>query len=91
MADYPKLLRVLKETKKRLESSEDSAFASKTTAEMIKIIDSNINNIQLNSTCNLKELEMLYGPTTSLQDTSYDNGWGQEFIELSSQLDKAIN
>lgn len=90
MIDYQKLLEILEATKERLEDSEDSAFASKTVKELIEIIDSNIDEIKSTSTCNLKELELLFGPTASLQETSIDNGWGEEFIGLSTIFDKVI-
>lgn len=42
------------------------------------------NSITYNS---IYQLEMLFGPTASLQEHSITNGWGNEFIILAEKID----
>jgi hypothetical protein len=38
----------------------------------------------------LLSLQMLFAPTSSLQDVSIGSGWGEEFLALADRFDEAV-
>ncbi len=38
----------------------------------------------------IEDLKTLFAPTGSFQEMSIDNGWGDEYIELSEKFDQLI-
>ena len=38
----------------------------------------------------IKELTLLFAPTSDLQDISIRNGWGNQFLEIAEKFDKII-
>lgn len=89
MSQVKELIRVLKDTRVRLEESIESVYSHHTPAEMIDLIDRNLDQIKIDSTYDKEELDLLYAPTASLQDTAIDNGWGEDFLKLASRYDEA--
>jgi hypothetical protein len=63
-----------------LKLSNESVFADETPEELIKVINTNKNNID--------KIKVLFLPTTPLQDIAIDNGWGNKFNEIASKIDK---
>lgn len=86
--DLQGLVDVLKMTIRHLEKSEDSAWASKTRKEIIQILAAEIEKIEKKVPIDKQKVRLLFAPTGSLQEISIHNGWGDEFIRLSSVVDK---
>ena len=38
----------------------------------------------------LKEIQLLFGPTGSIQEISISSGWGNEYIEISARVDRCL-
>lgn len=57
-------------------------------------VQSELNAIILALKANSKEakkkLSFIIAPTNMLQDISIDYGWGDEFIEISDEIDKCL-
>ncbi len=90
MKNLDKLIEVLKDTQDRLSRSEDSVWSHHSCAELVALINENLERIAKESTYDRHELDLLYAPTASLQDTAIDNGWGQEFLLLAERYDAAV-
>ena len=69
-----------------LEKSEGSIHSESSPSEIIKDLKSCIEENKIDK----KKLSFIILPTNVLQDISIDNGWGDEFCELSSELDKLL-
>jgi hypothetical protein len=90
MQNLDKLIGVLNDTKERLSGSGESVWSNCTCAELVALINQNLERIVKEGTYDRQELDLLYAPTTSLQDTAIDNGWGQEFLVLAERYDAAV-
>ena len=71
-----------------LRGSEDTFWSFRTVHELEEFIKAQIETIESNQAINRKELGLIFGPTGALQDTSIDNGWGDEFLALASIVDR---
>ena len=49
-----------------------------------------VQGIRTNDASTFSKLEFLFAPTGSFQELSIDNGWGEEFIQLSTIFDHQI-
>ena len=59
-------------------------------AELEITLEKLILGIRANDRETYSKLETLFGPTGSFQELSIDNGWGEEFIQLSISFDEQI-
>lgn len=85
-----KLKQTLIEVKEYLKKSEESIWAPDTPQDIIMFFDKTIKLIDEDKTIDINELEMLFGPTSSIQDLSIDNGWGEQYLDLSTAFDSNI-
>lgn len=58
--------------------------------EALEYIDSSIEALTRQDGSVLDDLKILFAPTGSLQEISIRSGWGNEFIEISSKFDAAM-
>ncbi len=73
------VLKLLETMKKLVEKSEDSIFADKDKAiQEIKVTISNLTK---------ESIDWLTAPTGNIQELSLENGWSNEFITLSTELE----
>jgi len=69
-----------------LEKSEESIYSESSPSEIIKDLKFCIEGNKIDK----KKLSFIILPTNALQDISIDNGWGDKFCELSSELGKLL-
>jgi hypothetical protein len=70
--------------------NEDTDIIRTQSTDLIKLKNNIIlliENLDLN---NLKDVSFLFAPTGTLQEISLENGWGDEFIELSIKIDELV-
>ena len=90
MNQKSELIKTLREVKKYLLVSEDSAWSSKTPEEVIYIFDESIVLLEEDKNINKSELELLFAPTGNIQEIALDNNWGNEYLDLSLEFDRNI-
>ncbi len=86
--DY--LISALEKTIKLLENSEDSAWANYSVDEAKEILQSELENYKQTreiSSSAKSRINFLFLPTSALQEISIDNGWGDEYLEISDIID----
>lgn len=74
-----------------LKQSEDSIYSHLTVSEIIQQLEEELVKIKNSQPFDKKHLSFLFAPTGGIQETSIDNGWGQEFLELSSVVDNYLS
>lgn len=78
---------------KLLENSEDTIWANYTVEEAKEILQTELENYkqtQKISDSGKSRISFLFLPTSALQEISVDNGWGDEYINLSNIFDKYL-
>ncbi|MBN1316955.1 MAG: hypothetical protein JXA42_15855 [Anaerolineales bacterium] len=65
-----------------------SHYDSQTDA--IADIKDHIERVKKSDCSRRQDFKLLFAPTGSLQEISIYNGWGDEFLDLANQFDKAI-
>ncbi len=60
------------------------------TEEAVAEIDGHIAAIERGDVSKLDDLNVLFLPTGSIQEVSLSSGWGEEFCDLASRFDKAL-
>lgn len=86
------LVAVLADTRTML-AREDNDFSWSRWAnsnEAVAEIDDIVRRINAAETIKLLPLQILFGPTSSLQEVSIESGWGDHFLRLASRFDDAI-
>ena len=56
----------------------------------LREIDGLISQIEIGDMPARSDIEFLFLPTGPIQEVSVSSGWGQEFLELASRFDAAI-
>ena len=86
------LIEILEAVKKLiLEPSTDlswSNFDSKD--ELILKIDSHIQKLKLEDFSEVKDLILLFAPTSDFQEISLSSGWSNQYLNISERFDIAI-
>ena len=74
-----------------LNDSEPSAYATKTPDDLLQIVSENLESVKSDG-CLASPGAMIemFLPTASLQEIAMDNGWGSQYLELSSYFDREI-
>lgn len=85
-----RLANVLEEVILRLKSSDDSIWSYLSVDEVISRLESEVEKIASNQPVDVEQLNFLFLPTGCIQEISIDNGWGDEFVELSKPLDEFV-
>jgi hypothetical protein len=65
-------------------------YAGMDAADIADTLRTAIARLESGKPINKGELTFLFLPTGPLQDTSIDNGWGDEFVALAARFDSAI-
>jgi len=86
-SDTERLLECIQKTKKRIEGSDDSVWTSITCLEVVEHLAKAEKNISAGKEYDERHLSMLFAPTGPIQEISIENGWGDEFLNLSSNFD----
>ena len=74
-----------------LRDSEPSAYASRLPADLIQVVSANLRSVKsAGYLVNPAAITEMFLPTASLQDIAMDNGWGSQYLELSSYFDREI-
>ena len=61
-----------------------------TYTDAIDEISDMLAELEVGETDDLLRYKLMFAPTSSLQDTSIDCGWGEDFLALSNLWDQAI-
>ena len=56
--------------------------------EMIQELESEIDRIKNSQPQDAKRIGFLFAPTGPIQETSIDNGWGDEFLRIAEVVDQ---
>jgi hypothetical protein len=76
------LIAVLERVQELCSQSDDSLWSPDSASDLTSSVAFAIQKLRDGKNISLKGLDFLFLPTGSLQDTSIDNGWGDEFLEL---------
>jgi hypothetical protein len=71
-----------------LQNSQDSLYAHLSVDEVITALQTIQTKFEQTGILDKTQLNLLFGPTGSIQEISIDNGWGYEFIKLAGEVDK---
>ncbi|HEU0293407.1 MAG TPA: hypothetical protein VFR47_11765 [Anaerolineales bacterium] len=85
------LISALEKTLSYLRNSHSSDWASMPVEEIIEELESEIAKAGNSGLFDAKRLSFLFAPTGVIQETSIDNGWGDEFIRISNIVDQFTN
>ena len=58
--------------------------------ELIMEIDAHIQKLKLRDFSKVKDLILLFGPTSDFQEISLSSGWGNQYLNISERFDIAI-
>ena len=67
--------------------SDDSDYSYANSVEIAETLQEQIKRIDQGKKVSMKTISFLMLPTGPLQETSIYNGWAQEFLQLSAELD----
>ncbi|MBK9210853.1 MAG: hypothetical protein IPL71_22255 [Anaerolineales bacterium] len=84
------LEKVLGQTILFLGSSEDSLWSSLPVEEIIKQLKDELDKVKNFRKVDEKRLGYLFAPTGCIQEISIENGWGNEFLELSNAMNQFV-
>jgi hypothetical protein len=82
------LVRALEETISFLRKSQSSDWASMSVEEIIEELESESAKAENSGPIDAKRLGFLFAPTGVIQETSIDNGWGDDFVRISKIVDQ---
>jgi hypothetical protein len=85
--DAPTVLAALRRTLELVESSRASPYAHDNVEDMARRLRTAIHALESGERVDRSDLGLLFAPTGSIQETSLDNGWGEEFLALSEAID----
>ena len=84
------LIDTMTQVRTLLSRSAKSLYAESEPTDIIAILDTNIQTLSENGSYSRGDLILLFAPTGDIQDTSIENGWGEQFIALSEKFDKLV-
>ena len=88
--DVNALIETLSRCKECVATSHESAWSSMDAPEIQSILDTGLSALESGRKPNIRALTFLFLPTGPLQETAMDNGWAEEYLELSSRFDDLI-
>jgi len=86
--DAKKLISALEETISFLHNSQSSDWAPMSVEEIIQQLEAEIAKIKKSQPFDARLLGFLFAPTGAIQETSIDNGWGDDFLRISEIVDE---
>ena len=89
MIDPSEICKILKAVRDRITDETDIVWSRyKSPLEARQDINNEIQRLDSGDISGLSKLNLLFGPTGAFQEISISNGWGDEFIKLSTAFDK---
>jgi len=82
------LIKILREVREYITDESDMSWSGFSSAGKLRAeLDNFIGRLKEGNIKVLKKIEFEFLPTGSLQEHSISNGWGNEYINLSSRVD----
>jgi hypothetical protein len=81
------ILAALRRTVELVESSERSGWANEAIERTAQRLRTAIAALESGAPVDRADLGVLFAPTGAIQETSIDNGWGDECLTLSEIVD----
>lgn len=92
MSSYQKIITILEEAKSHVTKDSDTLWAGyESGTEFRNEIDGWIERLKQGDTAVLEKIEFAFLPTSSFQEHSVSNGWGEEYLKLSEQMDQCLH
>ncbi len=85
-----RLCEVLSQTKRFVESSEESIWSGLSPAEIAMDISIAISQIDKDAAFDVIHLKMLFAPTGPIQEIAIASDWSDNYLKLSSEFDSLI-
>jgi hypothetical protein len=89
--EVEKLISALEETLSFLQNSQSSDWAHMSVEEIITRLKTEISKAKNSQPIDAKFLRLLFAPTGAIQETSIDNGWGDDFLRISEVVDELLS
>lgn len=89
--EVDKLVSSLEETLSFLQNSHSSDWAHMSVEELITRLETEISKAKNLQPIDAKFLSLLFAPTGAIQETSIDNGWGNDFLRISEVIDELLS
>jgi hypothetical protein len=83
-----RLREVLDETIELVNRSEEGLYAGLSRAEIVMDLSMAISELDKDEKLNGKHLSTLFAPTGPIQETAMSSGWHEDYLRLSSEIDK---
>lgn len=90
MTDHMRVVAALLRTLELVESSRTSAYAHDTVEDIAQRLRTAVTALESGGPVDRSGLGLLFAPTGSIQDTSIDNGWAEEFLAVSGVIDRFL-
>ena len=84
---FSELQRLLEQTIAYVDKSDVELFSSRSSNELKREISQYLDELKAGRIRDIRIFEMLFAPTSPLQELSIDNNWGNEFCEIAGQFD----
>ena len=85
--DLARLRSILVRLSELCADSDDSDWSDASAKEITETLQEQIKRIDEGKKVSIKTISYLMLPAGPLQDTSIDNDWAQEFLQLSEEFD----
>lgn len=83
------LFDILKKVKEKFTDNSDMVWTGCETAKEVRDeLDGYIEQLSKGDKSCMKKLNMHFAPTSTFQEHSLQNGWAEEYIELSKEFDR---
>ena len=86
--EIEKLISTLEDTIAFLRNSQSSAWAQMSVEEIVQALEAEITKLMISQPMDAKLLGFLFAPTGAIQETSIDNGWGNDFLRIAAIVDE---
>jgi len=88
-ADFQKIKQILETIKSWTTNETDTVWAGYDNGkEFLVDLNADIEKIKFCDFATLDKLNMEFAPTSTYQEISLSNGWGDEFLKLAERFDK---
>jgi len=91
VTDHLSVVTALRRTLELVEASRTSPYAHDTVEDIADRLRSAVHALESGERVDRSGLGLLFAPTGSVQETSTDNGWGEECLALSEVIDAFLD
>lgn len=88
--EIEKLISTLEDTIAFLQNSGISFWSHTTAEEIIAKLEAEVAKARSLEPVDTETLKILFAPTGVIQETSIDDGWGNEFLRIAEVVDRFI-